>query len=145
MRPEAMVRQVAVGRRRSVQRINRWQLAQPRRVVAEALGSGGSTVAPARARSDVAARMASLIEAHWLIPTVFATSCWALSDVCCDCAIAGGGDDESAAAPPQPVEKKPARGDAGPDAAAGPVASKSSSSPSKGDRPERWGAQLTDA
>ena len=86
--------------------------------------------------------MASLIEAHWLIPTVFATSCWALSDVCCDCAIAGGGDDEGDAAPPQP-EKKPARGDAGPDAAAGPVASKSSSSPSKGDRPERWGAQLT--
>ena len=41
------------------------------------------------------------------------------------------------------MEKKPARGDAGPDAAAGPVASSSSSSPSKGDRPERWGAQLT--
>ena len=38
-------------------------------------------------------------DVHWLVPTLAATSCWALSDVCCDYAIAGGDDDD---APPPP-------------------------------------------
>ena len=39
-------------------------------------------------------------DVHWLVPTLAATSCWALSDVCCDYAIAGGDDDD---APPHSV------------------------------------------
>ena len=39
-------------------------------------------------------------DVHWLVPTLAATSCWALSDVCCDYAIAGGDDDD---APPPPL------------------------------------------
>ena len=42
-------------------------------------------------------------DVHWLVPTLAATSCWALSDVCCDYAIAGGDDDD---APPPPDDKE---------------------------------------
>jgi len=51
---------------------------------------------------------------HWLAPTVAATSCWALSDVCCDYAIAGA-DDDAPATPKASSSPPPgSRGAAGP-------------------------------
>ena len=41
--------------------------------------------------------LSQLLNSHWLVPTVCATGCWALSDVCCDCAIASAEDDADAA------------------------------------------------
>jgi len=32
--------------------------------------------------------MAGLLQQHWMVSTLAATGCWALSDVCCDCCIA---------------------------------------------------------
>ena len=42
---------------------------------------------------------------HWLVPTLAATSCWALSDVCCDYAIAGGDASDDGDPPPPPPDK----------------------------------------
>eukprot|EP00628_Pelagophyceae_sp_CCMP2097_P041041 CAMPEP_0184268920 /NCGR_PEP_ID=MMETSP0977-20130417/33580_1 /TAXON_ID=483370 /ORGANISM="non described non described, Strain CCMP2097" /LENGTH=165 /DNA_ID=CAMNT_0026574727 /DNA_START=27 /DNA_END=521 /DNA_ORIENTATION=+ len=38
-----------------------------------------------------------LMARHWLVPTCCATGCWALSDVCCDIAIASADDDDAPA------------------------------------------------
>lgn len=45
--------------------------------------------------------MSAALAEHWLVPTIAATACWALSDVCCDACIgqAAAGEDGGSSSP----------------------------------------------